>query len=403
MLFEPLDPNSRFRERRAQSRRRKRRRRAVLVGTLLASGAVVAGGAQLYDGTRSTATPRPSAAKRSTTPAKTAAPAAVTTVSHRPPPAEVRGVHVTVALASIPGKLEEYMKLRSSGLNTIELDVKDENGEIGFVPSSVPLASQVGAAKPYYRPRQAVRLARAHGLYLIGRVVVFEDPALAKGRPDLAIRRADGSLWTTPAGLAWSNPYDRRVWDYNVSIAEVAARAGFDEIQLDYVRFPSDGDIENAVFAHKTSTPMGWVIPQFVQYASARLKKLGVRVSADVFGLSATRDLGIGQIPRRISRYLDAVYPMTYPSHYSAGEYGIADPNAQPGETVFNSLADFNRELKGRKTDVIPWVQDFSLGRTYTLAEVQAQIESARLQDARGYLLWNPSGVYTDGALAPPG
>jgi hypothetical protein len=406
MLFEPLDPNSRFRERRAQALRRKRRRRAALVGVVLASGAVVAGGAQLYDSHPgpSAGAAKPTATSTATTAAAaTSRAAAAVSTARRPVPAEIRGVHVTIALASLPGKLEEYMRMRSSGLNTIELDVKDENGEIGFVPSSVPLASQVGAAMRYYKPREAVRLARKHGLYLIGRVVIFEDPKLSTGRPDLAIRRADGSVWTNAAGLGWTNPYDRRVWDYNVSIAEVAARAGFDEIQFDYVRFPSDGDIENAVFSHKTSTPMGWVIPQFVQYASKRLKPLGVRLSADVFGLSATRDLGIGQIPRRISRYLDAVYPMTYPSHYTAGEYGIADPNGQPGETVFNSLADFRRELRGRKTDIIPWLQDFSLGHTYTLAEVQAQIESARLQDARGYLLWNPSGVYTEGALAPPG
>jgi hypothetical protein len=401
MLFEPLDPNSRFRERRQQARRRKRRRRAAVVGLLLGSAAVVAGGAQLYDGAHATSPPKAKAAASTTK--RAASQPASTTPTPRQPPGEVRGVHVTVALASIPGKLEEYMKLRSSGLNTIELDVKDENGEIGFVPSSVPLASKVGAAKPYYRPRQAVALARKYGLYLIGRVVVFEDPMLSNGRRDLAIQRADGSVWTSAAGLGWTNPYDRRVWDYNVSIAEVAARSGFDEIQFDYVRFPSDGDLSSAVFPHKTKTPMGWVIPQFVQYASTRLRPYGVRVSADVFGLSATRDLGIGQIPRRISRYLDAVYPMTYPSHYTSGEYGIADPNGQPGETVFNSLADFRRELKGRKTDIIPWLQDFSLGRTYTIAEVQAQIESARLQDARGYLLWNPSGVYTRGALAPPG
>ena len=121
-----------------------------------------------------------------------------------------------------------------------------------------------------------------------------------------------------------------------------------------------------------------------------------------MFGLSATRDLGIGQIPRRISRYVDAIYPMVYPSHYNPGEYGIAEPNAQPGETVFTSLAHFKRELQGRDAEIIPWLQDFSLGRQYTLAEVRAQIESARLQDARGYMLWNAAGVYTDGALAPP-
>ena len=127
-----------------------------------------------------------------------------------------------------------------------------------------------------------------------------------------------------------------------------------------------------------------------------------MRVSADVFGLSATRDLGIGQIPRRISRYLDAMYPMVYPSHYNPGEYGIPEPNAQPGETVFTSLRHFRRALRGRDTVIIPWLQDFSIGRPYGLNEVRAQIESARLQDSRGYMLWNASGIYTDGALTPP-
>ena len=317
-------------------------------------------------------------------------------------PAEVRGVHVTMALASLDGKFEEYVALTEEGLNTIQLDVKDENGEIGFVPSAVPLAKEVGAAKPYYAPRRLARLAHARGVYLIGRVVVFEDPRLAEGAPELAIKNADGSVWRNHAGLGWTNPYDRRVWDYNVSIAEVAARAGFDEIQFDYVRFPSDGDIESAVFPRKTATPPGWVIPQFVQYAAKRLKPLGVRVSADVFGLSATRDLGIGQFPRRLANHLDAIYPMTYPSHYNPGEYGIPVPDAAPGQTVFEALEDFRRELRGRKVDMIPWIQDFSMGTTYGLAEVRAQIESARLQGARGFLLWNPSGVYTEEALAAP-
>jgi hypothetical protein len=398
MLFEPLDPNSRFRERRAQALRRKRRRRVAVAGVLLLGTAAVAGGAQLVDRPSSTAT---KAGATTPTAASTTAPKPAV-VRSRPVPAEVRGVHVTVALASLPGKLEQYMKLRSSGLNTIELDVKDENGEIGFVPSSVPLASKVGAAMRYYKPRQAVRMARANGIYLIGRVVVFEDPKLSQGRPDLAIHRPDGSVWTNAAGLGWTNPYDKRVWDYNVSIAEVAARAGFDEIQFDYVRFPSDGDLGQIVYPRRTSTPMGWVIPQFAQYAAKRLRPYGVRVSADVFGLSATRDLGIGQIPRRISRHLDAIYPMVYPSHFNSGEYGIDDPSAQPGETVFTSLRHFRTQLKGRDTDIIPWLQDFSLGRAYSLADVRAQIESARLQDSRGYLLWNPLGLYTQGALAPP-
>ena len=245
------------------------------------------------------------------------------------------------------------------------------------------------------------RLAHKKGVYLIGRVVMFEDPMLANGRPELAIKNPDGSVWRNQAGLGWTNPYDKRVWDYNVSIAEVAARAGFDEIQFDYVRFPTDGDVESIVFPGKTKTPPGWVIAEFVHYAAQRLKPLGVRISTDVFGLAATRDLGIGQVPRRLAKYVDAVYPMVYPSHFGPGEYGLDEPNNAPGATVEWSLSDFRQELKTGKAELIPWLQDFSYGRTYGLADVKAQIEAARLMGARGYLLWNPLGIYTPGALAP--
>ena len=392
MLFEPLEPNERFRARRAAARRRIRRRRQGAVAVLLAILTSVGLGAKAFTGSG-----RP--------PAGTGAEAATKREPAAPKlrtlPNEVRGVHVTMALASLDGKLEEYLELTDEGLNTIQLDVKDENGEVGFVPSAVPLASQVGAARPYYRPREVARLIHAKGVYLIGRVVVFEDPHLAEGAPELAIKNADGSVWRNDAGLGWTNPYNRKVWDYNVSIAEVAARAGFDEIQFDYVRFPSDGDIENAVFPGKTATAPGWVIAQFVHYAAKRLKPLGVRVSADVFGLAATRDLGIGQVPKRLAKYVDAIYPMVYPSHYGSGEYGLDDPNGTPGDTVAYSLTHFRRELRGGKAQLIPWLQDFSYGRTYGLAEVQDQIDATRQLGARGYLLWNPLGVYTPGALSP--
>ncbi len=397
MLFEQMEPNERFRARREDARRRRRRRRAVAFGVLLGVTASATLGARFVidDEHRSTAPAKktPAAAKPAAKPVLVKQPRAL--------PEEVRGIHVTMALASLDGKLAEYLKLADEGMNTIQLDVKDENGEIGFIPSAVPLATAVGAARPYYRPREAARLIHRKGIYLIGRVVTFEDPRLSEGKPEFAIKNPDGSVWRNHAGLGWTNPYDKRVWDYNVSIAEVAARAGFDEIQFDYVRFPSDGDVDSIVYPRKTTTPPGWVIAEFVHYATKRLKPLGVRVSADVFGLAATRDLGIGQVPRRLSKYLDAIYPMVYPSHYGSGEYGLEDPNASPGATVEWSLADFRRELKQGKAELIPWLQDFSYGRTYRLADVRAQIEAARLMGARGYLLWNPLGIYTPGTLAP--
>ena len=398
MLFEQMEPNERFRARRELARRRRRRRRAILVGLLLGITASLAAGARFVigdeAGTKAATKGEPAAVRPK------AKPYAVLPTP-RALPAEVRGIHVTMALASLDGKIAEYLKLVDEGLNTIELDVKDENGEIGFVPSSVPLARAVGAAKPYYKPREAARLAHRKGVYLIGRVVTFEDPLLAAGRPGLAIKNPDGSNWRNDAGLGWTNPYDKRVWDYNVSIAEVAARAGFDEIQFDYVRFPTDGDVDSIVFPGKTATPPGWVIAEFVHYATKRLKPLGVRVSTDLFGLAAARDLGIGQVPRRLAKYVDAIYPMVYPSHYGSGEYGLSDPNASPGATVEWALSDFRQELKQGKAELIPWLQDFSYGRTYRLADVKAQIEAARLMGARGYLLWNPLGIYTPGALAP--
>jgi hypothetical protein len=399
MLFEQMEPNERFRARREDARRRRRRRRAILVGLLLGMTASLAAGARFVIGddaaTNAVATKgKPAAVKPKSKP-KAVLP------TPRALPTEVRGIHVTMALASLDGKIAEYLELVDEGLNTIELDVKDENGEIGFLPSSVPLARTVGAAKPYYKPREAARLAHRKGVYLIGRVVTFEDPLLAAGRPQLAIKNPDGSIWRNDAGLGWTNPYDKRVWDYNVSIAEVAARAGFDEIQFDYVRFPTDGEVDSIVFPGKTATPPGWVIAEFVHYATMRLRPLGVRVSTDLFGLAATRDLGIGQVPRRLAKYVDAIYPMVYPSHFGSGEYGLENPNGAPGATVEWALSDFRQELKKGNAELIPWLQDFSYGRTYRLSDVKAQIEAARLMGARGYLLWNPLGIYTPGALAP--
>ncbi len=395
MLFEPLEPNERFRARREAARRRQRRRRSIAVAVLLTALLGLAAGATVITGIED-------AVQTAAEPKLTAKPRPKPAVLQpRALPFEVRGVHVTMALASLDGKLEEYLDLTREGLNTIELDIKDENGEIGFVASAVPLATKIGAARPYYKPRQVARAARARGVYLIGRVVIFEDPRLSEARPDLAIQTSDGAVWRNHAGLGWTNPYDRRVWDYNVSIAEVAARAGFDEIQFDYVRFPTDGDTDGIVYPGKTATPPAWVVAEFVHYASRRLKPLGVRVSTDLFGLAATRDLGIGQIPKRLSKYVDAVYPMVYPSHYGPGEYGLDDPNAAPGETVQFALSHFRRELRSSRAELIPWLQDFSYGRTYGLPDVRAQIAAARKQGARGYLLWNAAGIYTPGALTP--
>jgi hypothetical protein len=320
-------------------------------------------------------------------------------------PDEIRGVHVTGPLMSLPGKYQQYLALTKDGLNTLEVDVKDESGNVSFLKGAPAIALKDGAARPYFNARAAAAQAHKAGVYLIGRVVSFEDPITAVAHPQLAIHKSDGSLWRNNGGLAWLNPYSRAAWKYNVDVAVAAAKAGFDEIQFDYTRFPSDGDLSIIRYPGAHPQPMKATIAAYLAYAASRLHPLGVRVSADVFGLSATHDLGIGQYPAQVSQVVDAIYPMTYPSHYRSGEYNLSNPDAAPGTTVLDSLRDFRAQLDGRKALLVPWLQDFSLGRTYTFTDVAAQIASARAMTTGGFMLWNAAGLYTSQALrggAPP-
>ncbi|MDQ3866884.1 MAG: putative glycoside hydrolase [Actinomycetota bacterium] len=385
------DPNERFRLRRQRARRRRAVRRIVALAVLVFAVAASALGTRFL-----TPDERASGVREEKT---SAAPRAPANPKPRPLPPEMRGIHVTMALLTLPGKLNQYLSYSRYGLNTLELDVKDEHGKVAFRSRFAPLARRIGAARSYYRPKPVARRVHDRGLYLIARVVVFEDPFLASKRPDLAIGRSDGGVWTNYSGLAWTNPYDRRVWDYNVDVAEGAARAGFDEIMFDYVRFPSDGPIHDAVFPGRGKQRMAPTIARFLAYARDRLNPVGVRVSASVFGLSATRNLGIGQRPVLLAPYLDVIYPMVYPSHFGPGEYGIQDPAANPAATITMSLRTFRRALRASETKLIPWLQDFTYGRRYTSADVEAQIEAARRMRAGGYLLWNAGGVYTVQAL----
>jgi hypothetical protein len=382
-----------LRQKREARRRQVRRRRLAALGVLgvLAITAIFGIGGLLFGGSGSvTLTPVASAAPVS--PFRSAA------------PAEIRGIHVTGPLMTLTGKLDSYLAMKKDGLNTIELDLKDESGNVTFTKDAPAVAVKDGAATRYFDPTEVVSKVHKAGLYLIGRVVSFEDPITARAHPGIAIHTSDGSLWHTNGGLAWLNPYSKAAWKYNVDVAVAAAKAGFDEIQFDYVRFPSDGDLSIVRYPGKHAQPMDETVAAFLSYAVKRLHPLGVRVSADVFGLSATRDLGIGQHPGQIGEVVDAVYPMTYPSHYNPGEYNLPDPNAAPGKTVSHSLTDFQTQLAGGRAVIIPWLQDFSLGRTYKPADVALQVAAARAHHTGGFMLWNAAGVYTPQVLesGPP-
>lgn len=397
MVLEPVDPNARFHERRARARRRRKLRRTAFLLALVV--AAVSGGVIVWLAGQGAGPSVNEAARHKGTTTGT------TTATNQNPllPKEIRGIHVTMGLASLSGKLAQYADLKDDGLNTIELDLKDETGAVAFASPEAPLASAIGAAGDFYKPAGVAQELHADGIYVIGRIAVFEDPVLSARRPDMAIQRSDGSRWLNYSGLGWTNQYDKRVWAYNVSIAKAAARAGFDEIQFDYARFPSDGPVSSAVWPGKVNELASTTIDRFFTYAVRQLKPLGVRVSVDVFGLAATNSMGIGQSPAKLSRIVDAIYPMVYPSHFGAGQYGLQDPQAQPGITVGYALGDFTTQMAKGKADLVAWLQDFSMGRPFTLADVKDEILAVRRSGTRGFLLWNATGTYTRGALQPAG
>jgi hypothetical protein len=318
----------------------------------------------------------------------------------------VKGVYVTSYAASSSELLNRTIALADeTEINAFVIDVKDDLGFVTY-KADVPLAKEHGLIDARIKDIDAlVAKLRQHNIIPIARVVCFKDSKLAEKLPETAVKWEDGSNWTDFKGLSFTNPYNREVWEYLVQVAEDAARHGFREIQFDYVRFPSDGKISEAVYPGENSSKED-AIAAFLAFARPRLEKLGVWVSADVFGLTVhvKDDMGIGQQVEKISQNVDIVCPMVYPSHYDNGSYGIDSPNKDPYNTVLKAMEDTNERLAGTGAMGRPWLQDFSLlGVKYGVAEVKAQIKAAEEMGFTEWILWNASVSYTQGALRSSG
>jgi hypothetical protein len=321
----------------------------------------------------------------------------------------VKGIYMTSYGASSADNLNKMISLAdSTEINAFVIDVKDDLGYVTY-KADVPLAKEEGLIDNRIKDIDAlIAKLREHNIIPIARVVCFKDTKLANKRPDLAVKWKNGTNWTDFKGLSFTNPYNHEVWEYLVEVAEDAARHGFREVQFDYVRFPSDGLISQAVYPGQNSSKED-AIAAFLAFARPRLEKLGVWVSADVFGITVNpashKDSAtIGQSVPKIAESVDIVCPMVYPSHYSDGYYGIESPNRSPYETVSKAMADTKGMLAGAGAMGRPWLQDFSLrGVTYGINEVKAQIKAAEEQGFSEWLLWDPALNYTKGALRSSG
>jgi hypothetical protein len=314
---------------------------------------------------------------------------------------EMRAVHMT-ALAWTSRQLRDpILALAKQGkIDTIELDIKDESGLIGF-DSQNPLARKAGAVKGYYDAAAVTKQLHGMGLRVVGRLVAFRDPVLAPyayshGRKDMVTQDPKGQPYQGKYG-GFTNFASADVRKYNIDIAVEAAKLGFDDVLYDYCRRP-DGKLSTMQFPGLKESPEK-AVAGFMAESRAALRPLGVYVGASVFGIAADRPTQIAQDIPLMSRSLDYIAPMVYPSHWGPGEYGVANPNKQPGPIVERSLKIFQADVKGTPTKIMPWLQDFSLGVHYGPAEVKAQIDAAARAGVDSFLLWNAGARYQGAAL----
>ncbi len=308
-------------------------------------------------------------------------------------PLVIKAAHVGGLVAGDPARWSQMLDLAdSSELNGVMLDLKDEAGVV-YYDSEVDLARTSGAVSVEFDLAELARTVRERELYLIGRIVSFQDPIVANQRPDLAVT-VDGAVYTK-RGQSFLDPTDPVAREYALSLAVEACGLGLDEVQFDYIRFP-DGYPAEAVFDGPVDEESRVeTIRSFLAEARSRLRPLGCAVAADVFGFTTTAldDGGIGQKWDVIAAELDVVSPMLYPSHYGAGWYSYDDPSEFPGGVVSQALQDGLARLE-TTTVVRPWLQDFS----YDAGQVREQIDVAESLGL-GWMLWNAASDVTVGAL----
>jgi hypothetical protein len=328
-------------------------------------------------------------------------------------PDAVRGIYVTGHSAGGERFNSLIDLLDKTDLNTMVIDVKDDHGYLTYVPESDSPFKDI--SQRYIKdPEAMMRRLEEHKIYPIARIVVFKDSVLAEKRPDLSFLES-GKVWKNRRGEAFVNPFLKEVWDYNIAIAEKAAKLGFKEIQFDYVRFPEgferrDEDLIYSTGEYKDGNKDNVqkrvdAVTDFVAYAREKLQPYDVDVSVDIFGYSATisEAPGIGQNFSRIAENVDVISSMIYPSHWTS-YFGIAKPDLHPYELV-TAYAKVENEVLGKlenKPTSRPWLQDFTasyLGagnyKVYGKEEVEAQIKALYENGINEFLLWNAGNRYT--------
>ncbi len=342
-----------------------------------------------------------SAPRDSTTKQGATAPAVTRSPAVRTDSAIVRGIYVNRWAAQSPKRMRSLIALAdSTEINAFVIDIKDEFG-INYASTDTMVQRNAGRGGKIPGMQLLLDTLEAHGILAIARIVVFKDSVTARLNPDWTIRKPDGTVWRDKEGLAWVNPHNPSLWELNIRIAEEVTRLGFDEIQWDYIRFPEPyKSLPPQVFPGAEGRTKTQALIGYLELAKKRLGALGVRSTADVFGLVTTVNgaLEIGQSWEPMSPVIDVMLPMTYPSHYPNGAFGFARPNAEPYGVMYAAISKAHeRDVKLGITGehVRPWIQAFTYGKPpYGAREVRLQKQAIYDAGYDGWILWHPGTRY---------
>jgi hypothetical protein len=320
---------------------------------------------------------------------------------------KIKAIYANLGVLSDPERWNRLIEIATTTeVNAIVVDAKQDTI---YYDTQVPFFRNIeGMVTPIFDPAALTAELEALGIYSIARVVVFKDPVVAEGRPDLAVRdEVTGELWRDYSGIAWVNAFYQELWEANADLGAELAMLGFDEIQYDYIRFPSDGDLRTADFGNSyTAADRRAAITGAVALGAERVRAAGAKFAIDLFPIIALMgdDQGIGQTLQDLTPLADYVCLMIYPSHYIVGNIPVdGHPNDFPAETVTYTLERSQEWVPGTMNKMRPWLQDFDYPvagfSEYGPAEVRAQIDAAEAMGVSGWLLWNAAGKFQVEAL----
>jgi hypothetical protein len=342
----------------------------------------------------------------------------------KPAEKEIKALYLTSYSGGSSSKIDSIINfMKGSDLNAVVIDIKDYSGQISYL-SKVELAVELNTSRNTIKDLPGViKKLHDNNIYVIARQTVFQDPELSDKKPEWAVKNsATGGVWRDNKGLGWMDASQKEVWKYNLEIAKEAIGLGFDEVNFDYIRFPSDGKMSLMQFSNMEGRTKAQVMADFFKYLYENLKDEPAYISGDLFGFTTERtdDMNIGQQIEDAALYFDYVCPMVYPSHYPSGYLNLDNPAAHPYEVVKFSISkgveslnpnkeiieksvDANgQEIEVKKTVTInyrakirPWLQNFDMGAVYTASMIDAQIRANTEAGGYGYLLWNARNVYS--------